>query len=46
VPRNIEEALDDPNEKLAVLEELDALKKNGTWEIVNLLHDKKNTSRV
>ena len=41
MPRNIEEALDDPNWKLAVLEELDALRKNGTWEIVNLPHDKK-----
>ena len=41
VPRNIEEALDDPNWKLAVLDELNALRKNGTWEIVNLPHDKK-----
>ena len=41
VPRNIEEALDDPNWKLAVLDELNALRKNETWEIVNLPHDKK-----
>jgi len=41
VPRNIEEALDDPNWKLAVLDELNALKKNETWEIVSLPHDKK-----
>ncbi|XP_057749111.1 retrovirus-related Pol polyprotein from transposon RE1 isoform X1 [Arachis stenosperma] len=35
-PRNIEEALDDPNWKLAVMEEWHALKKNETWEIVDL----------
>ena len=45
VPRNIEEALDDPNWKLAILEEQDALKKNGAWENVSLPHDKK-ASRV
>ena len=41
--RNIQEALDDPNWKLAVLEEMNALKKNDTWEIVNLSRDKKTT---
>ena len=41
VPRNIEEALDDPNWNLAVLEELNALKKTGTWELVDLPRDKK-----
>lgn len=41
MPRNIEEALDDPNWILAVLEELNALNKNETWEIVNLPHDKR-----
>ena len=41
VPRNIEEALDNPNWNLAVLEELNALKKNETWEIVDLPRDKK-----
>ena len=41
MPRNIEEALDDPNWKSAVLEEFNALKKNGTWEIVDLPYDKK-----
>ena len=41
MPRNIEEALDDPNWNLAVLEELNALKKTGTWELVDLPRDKK-----
>uniref|UniRef100_A0A2N9GQ49 Reverse transcriptase Ty1/copia-type domain-containing protein n=1 Tax=Fagus sylvatica TaxID=28930 RepID=A0A2N9GQ49_FAGSY len=41
VPRNIQEALDDPNWKLAVLEEMNALRKNGTWELVDLPRDKK-----
>ncbi|XP_072086997.1 uncharacterized protein [Arachis hypogaea] len=35
-PRNMEEVLDDPNWKLAVMEEWHALKKNETWEIVDL----------
>uniref|UniRef100_A0A2N9I543 Retrovirus-related Pol polyprotein from transposon RE1 n=1 Tax=Fagus sylvatica TaxID=28930 RepID=A0A2N9I543_FAGSY len=37
----IPEALDDPNWKLAVLEEMNALRKNGTWELVDLPRDKK-----
>jgi hypothetical protein len=41
VPRNIQEALDDLNWKLAVLEEMNALRKNGTWELVDLPRDKK-----
>lgn len=41
VPRNIKEALDDPNWKLEVLDELNALKKNETCEVVSLPHDKK-----
>ncbi|XP_062114174.1 uncharacterized protein LOC133825214 [Humulus lupulus] len=36
VPRNILEALDDPNWNLAVMEEMNALIKNGTWEIVRV----------
>ena len=39
--RIIWEALDNPDWKLPVLEEMNALKKNGTWEIVNLLREKK-----
>ncbi|GMP81639.1 hypothetical protein CsSME_00036279 [Camellia sinensis var. sinensis] len=41
VPRNIQEALDDPNWKLAVMEEMNALRRSGTWEIVDLPKDKK-----
>lgn len=41
VPRNIQEALDDPNWKLAVMEEMNALKKNETWEIVELPKEKR-----
>ncbi|XP_073126194.1 uncharacterized protein [Henckelia pumila] len=36
VPRNIQEALDDQNWKSAVLEEMNALEKNKTWDIVDL----------
>ena len=41
IPRNIQEALDEPSWKLAVLEEINALKNNGTWEVVDLLREKK-----
>ena len=41
VPRNIHEALDEPSWKLAVFEEMNALKKNGTWEAVDLPREKK-----
>ena len=41
VPRNIQEALDDPNWRLAVFEEMNAIKKNGTWEIMVLPEEKK-----
>ena len=41
VPRNIQEDLDDPNWKLAVMEEMNGLRRSGTWEIVNLPRDKK-----
>ncbi|RVW34481.1 Retrovirus-related Pol polyprotein from transposon RE2 [Vitis vinifera] len=41
VPRNIQEALDEPSWKLAVFEEMNALKKNGTWEVVDLPKEKK-----
>ena len=42
VPRNIQEALDEPSWKLAVFEEMNALKKNGTWEVVDLPREKKS----
>ncbi|CAL5385151.1 unnamed protein product [Camellia sinensis] len=40
-PRIIKEALDDPNWKSIVMEEMNALEKNGTWLLVNLPKDKK-----
>ena len=41
VPRNIQEALDEPSWKLVVFEEMNALKKNGTREVVDLPREKK-----
>jgi hypothetical protein len=41
VPRTIQEALGDPNWKLAVKEEMNALNKNNTWCITDLPYDKK-----
>ena len=41
VPRNIQEVLDDPNWKPTVMEEMNAPRHNGTWEIVDLPKDKK-----
>ena len=41
VPRTIQEALDHSDWKLAVLDEMKALQKNGTWEIVDLPKEKK-----
>ena len=41
IPKTIKEALDHPDWKLAVLEEMNALKKNGTWDIVDLPKEKK-----
>ena len=41
VPRYIQEAIDDPNWKLAVMEEMNALRQSRTWEITNLPKDKK-----
>lgn len=40
-PRNIQEALDDQNWKLTVLEEMNALENNKTREIVDLPKGKK-----
>ncbi|XP_073041799.1 uncharacterized protein [Primulina eburnea] len=39
--RNIQEALEDQDWRLAVFEEMKALKKNGTWEIVEAPKDQK-----
>ena len=35
VPRNIQEALGDLNWKLVVMEEMNAIRRSGTWEIAN-----------
>ena len=40
VPRNIQEALDDPNWKVAMTEKMNALKRGGTWELVDLPKEK------
>ena len=41
IPRNIHEAMDQTEWKAAILEELRALEKNKTWEIVILPKEKK-----
>ena len=41
VPRNIQESFDDPNWKVAVMEEINALKRSGTWELVDLPKEKR-----
>ncbi|RVW62895.1 Retrovirus-related Pol polyprotein from transposon TNT 1-94 [Vitis vinifera] len=40
VPKNIHEALQQPEWRQAIREEIKALKKNGTWELSNLLKGK------
>ncbi|CAN1132933.1 Retrovirus-related Pol polyprotein from transposon TNT 1-94 [Linum perenne] len=41
VPKNIQEALQEPKWKQAVIDELQALEKNNTWDIVKLPPDKR-----
>lgn len=41
IPRNIQEALNEPKWKLTVLEDMNALIKNDTWEVVELPREKK-----
>ena len=41
VPNNVQDALADPKWKLAMIEEMKALRKNGTWELVSLPMGKK-----
>ncbi|KAI5311660.1 hypothetical protein L3X38_040833 [Prunus dulcis] len=41
VPNNVTEALEDPKQKEAMNKEMQALQKNGTWELVSLPHGKK-----
>ena len=41
VPKTVQEALDDPNWRLTVMEEMNTLRKNNTWSITDLPQDKK-----
>ena len=41
IPRNINETLQIPNWERAVIEEMEALEKNDTWEVVSLPQNKK-----
>ena len=41
IPKNIQEALEILEWKEAVMEEIRALEKNGTWEVMNLPRGKK-----
>ena len=41
IPSHFQEALEDPNWKSAMVEEMKALEKNSTWELVELPRDKK-----
>ncbi|RVW39419.1 Retrovirus-related Pol polyprotein from transposon RE2 [Vitis vinifera] len=41
IPKNIQEALEIPEWTKAVMEEIKALEKNGTWEVMTLLRRKK-----
>ncbi|RVX05233.1 Retrovirus-related Pol polyprotein from transposon TNT 1-94 [Vitis vinifera] len=41
IPKNIQEALEIPEWKEVVMEEIRALEKNGTWEVMNLPRGKK-----
>ena len=43
VPKNIQEALNDYDWKSTVMEKMNALRKNGTWEVVDLPIDQKNS---
>ena len=40
-PKTVQEALDDPNWRLTVMEEMNTLRKNNTWSITDLPQDKK-----
>ena len=41
MPRNIQEALNDSDWKSTVMEEMNDLRKNGTWKVVDLPIDQK-----
>jgi hypothetical protein len=41
VPKNLQDALNNPRWKAAIVEEMEALQKNSTWKLVKLPKDKK-----
>uniref|UniRef100_A0A2N9FA47 Integrase catalytic domain-containing protein n=1 Tax=Fagus sylvatica TaxID=28930 RepID=A0A2N9FA47_FAGSY len=41
IPKNLQEALNNPRWKSAMVEEMEALQKNSTWKLVELPKDKK-----
>ena len=41
IPRSIKEALDDQNWRSIVFEEMEALRKNDSWDVVKLPREKK-----
>uniref|UniRef100_A0A2N9G8E4 Reverse transcriptase Ty1/copia-type domain-containing protein n=1 Tax=Fagus sylvatica TaxID=28930 RepID=A0A2N9G8E4_FAGSY len=41
IPKNLQEALNNPRWKAAMVEEMEALQKNSTWKLVELPKDKK-----
>ena len=41
MPKNIQEALNDSDWKSVVMEEMNALRRSGTWEVIDLPMDKK-----
>ncbi|RVW92467.1 hypothetical protein CK203_042714 [Vitis vinifera] len=42
IPKNIQEALEIPKWKEAMMEEIRALEKNGTWEVMNCQREETN----
>ena len=46
LPKTIQEALGHTEWRTTIIEEMQALKKNGTWEIVELARDKKTVARL
>lgn len=45
IPRNVNDALQVPKWKVAILEEMKALEKNKRWEVMDLLREKKRVGR-
>ena len=40
IPKTLEEALKNPKWRRAIMEEMQAIKKNNTWDVVQRLKDK------